>query len=154
MATVNNNNVKKFINYMATPLSLLAIDLIYTSNNIVYERADLYRDFILTLDDLIETTYLGHELTEEKERLNHFNWCWNKASEAISQKNIKFIRNNDAYVYFLDYYFDTFYSNNNVNFKIGDFWSYIFNYNIEKSRSDLDSFINLYKILEKSYKKD
>ena len=140
---------------MATPLSLLAIDLIYTSNNIVFERADLYRDFILTLDDLIETTYLGHELTEEKERLNHFIWCWNQASEFISQKNIKFMRNNDAYIYFLDYYFDTFYSNKKtVDFKISDFWKYIFNYNIEKSRSDLDSFINLYKILEKSYKKD
>jgi hypothetical protein len=154
MGDIKKNNVQKFIKYMARPLSLLAIDLIYTSNNIVYERVDLYRDFTLTLDDLIQTTYLGHELTEERERLNHFNWCWDKASELITQKNIKFVDNNHAYVYFLDYYFDTFYSNKINDFNISDFWSYIFNYNIEKSRSDLDSFINLYKILEKSYKKD
>ena len=138
---------------MSRPLSLLQIDLIYTSNNIVYERADLYYVFTLTLDDLIDSTYLGHDMMDEHERLMHFNWCWNKTCELMNTNVIIFNENNDVYVYFLDLYFETFYSEKSNSYKdVKGFWPYLFDYRIEKTRSDIDRFLNLYKQFEKSYK--
>lgn len=139
---------------MSRPLTLDNIDLIYTTNNIVFERCDLYRDFVLTLDDLINATYLGHEITKDVERLNHFKWCWIKSGKLMNQNKIIFTKNTDAYIYFLDYYLDLFYSEEIDKINMNYTWDFIFDYNIEKSRSEVDSFINLYKILEKSYKKD
>ena len=85
-----NNNVDRFLKYMSRPLSLPALDLIYTSNNIVFERVDLYRDFILTLNHMVFTTYLGDEHHNEDDKINHFNWCWNTASDKLAHGKITF----------------------------------------------------------------
>jgi len=146
------DNVNKLIKHMSRPLSLLQIELVYESNQIVYERADLYHEFILTLDDLIESTYLGHDMMDEQERLNHFKWCWNKTCDLINTNVIKFNKNDEAYIYFLDLYFDTFYNESSISYlDVKMYWDFIFNYKIEKTRSDIDRFIKLYKIFEKSY---
>ena len=76
MSQEANGNIDKFLKYMSRPLTLDELELIYTSNNIIFERVDLYRDFILTLNDLILTTYLGDDFTNDEEQINHFNWCW------------------------------------------------------------------------------
>ena len=138
---------------MTRPLSLLQVELIYTSNNIVYERADLYYDFTLTIDDLIDSTYLGHDMMDEKERLIHFNWCWDKTCVLLNTEVINFNENNDVYVYFLDLYFETFYNPMSTNYKeVKLYWNHLFNYNVKKSRPDVDRFLILYKHFEKSYK--
>lgn len=137
---------------MAKPLSLLQMELVYESNLIVYERADLYYEFALTLDDLIQSTYLGHDMMDDQQRLSHFSWCWNKTCSLINTKVIKFNSNDEAYIYFLNLYLDTLYNESYDNYlDIKVYWDFIFNYNIEKSRSDIDGFIKLYKIFEKSY---
>lgn len=143
---------------MQRPLTLSALDLIYTSNNIVFERVDLYRDFILTLNDLVFTTYLGDEHTNEEQRITHFNWCWNYVSDKLAHGNISFKKNKDAHVYFINFYFDTFYDTDKTGeiglpIKIHEVWNSIFDYNIEKPRTDLDTFITLYRVFEKTYKK-
>ena len=153
-----DKNVDKFLKYMSKPLTKKNLDLVYTSNNIVFERAELYRDFILTLNDLILTTYLGDAFTNAKERVNHFNWCWNSTAEALNHPQINFTDNVDCKKYFINFYFDVFYDmdkiaeEDNIN-KINLVWETIFNYNIEKPRTDLDTFLTLYRVFEKSYKK-
>jgi len=147
------DNVSKYIKHMSRPLSLLQIELIYTSNNIVYERSDLYSDFTLTLDDLIDSTYLGHDMMNEQERLIHFNWCWDKTCTLLNGDVIKFNENNEVYVYFLDLYFETFYTPSSTHYnEVKIYWNYLFNYNIVKTRSDIDRFVNLYKHFDKSFK--
>jgi len=147
------DNVSKYIRHMSRPLSLLQVELIYTSNNIVYERTDLYCDFTLTIDDLIDSTYLGHDMMDEKERLIHFNWCWDKTCTLMNTEAINFNENNHVYVYFLDLYFETFYNPSATNYKeVKLYWNHLFNYNIKKSRPDVDRFLILYKHFEKSYK--
>jgi hypothetical protein len=153
-----NQNVDNFFKYMSRPLRLTSIEVIYTSNNIVFERADLYRDFILTLNDIIITTYLGDELTNEDEQQNHFNWCWNRTAKLLNHHKIQFDDNKSAFDYLSNFYFETFYlinknSEGNNIIEIENIWKYIFNYNIEKPRSELDTFVSLYKVFEKSYKK-
>jgi hypothetical protein len=139
---------------MSRPLSLIQIDLIYTSHNIVFERSDLYYDFTLTLDDLVESTYLGHDMMDENERLIHFKWCWKKACDLVNTNGINFSNNSEVYIYFLDLYFETFYNEKSKHYlDVKMYWSYIFNYNIKKTRSDIDRYVNLYKIFEQSYRK-
>ena len=146
------DNVNKLMKHMSRPLSMLQIELIYDSNQISYERSDLYYDFTLTLDNLIDTTYLGHDMMDEKERLAHFTWCWNKTCELVNTNAIKFNKNDEAYVYFLDLYFETFYNENSQHYlDLKMYWDFLFNYKIEKTRSDIDRYIKLYKVFEKSY---
>jgi len=151
-------NVDKFLKYMSRPLPLPSIELVYSSNNVAFERVDVYRDFILTLTDLIITTYMGDNITDGDEQFNNFNWCWNKASDIMSLPNIKFHRNEDGHKYFSNFFFDNFYSLDKKGEEkrisnITNVWRFIFDYNVEKSRSELDNFITLYKVFEKTYKK-
>jgi hypothetical protein len=153
-----NSNVDKFLKYMSRPLSVTALNVVYVSNNITFERADIYRDFILTLNDLITSTYLGDDVTNEEDQINHFNWCWNTTCNALNFSQITFNDNLDIHVYFINFYFDTFYSADKDEEKdnIGNFtelWADIFNYNVEKPRTDLDTFLIVYRLFEKSYKK-
>ena len=153
-----NNNVDKFLRYMSKPLSNSALELVYTSNNVIFERVDLYRDFLLSLNDLILITYMGDDVTNEEEQMNHFNWCWNTTCKALNHSQIVFNKNLELHMYFLNFYFDTFYSvdkdeekTNIANFH--PLWDSIFNYNIEKPRTDLDTFLILYRLFDKSHKK-
>lgn len=154
-----NENVQKFLKYLSKPLTIEVIDGVHSHHNIIFERAELYCDFILTLNDLIITTYLGDILTNNREKINHFNWCWNKTCELLSQPKIHFGNNDGVYEYFMNFYFDTYYLIPNKEEekegidKLGEVWEFIFDYNIEKSRSELDSFITVYKLFDKSYKK-
>lgn len=154
-----SNNMDNFFKYMSKPLSPITIDLIYTSNNIVFERANLYCNFMRTLNELITSTYLGDEFTDSIEQNNHFNWCWQRSCELLNHNHINFNINKGAYSYFREFYFQTFYPLENKETKtmeidkIGKIWEYIFDCNLNKSRSDLDSFVSLYKIFEKSYEK-
>lgn len=136
---------------MAKPLTLLETELIYTSNNIVFERSELYLDFLLTLDDLIETTYLGHDMMDEENRINHYNWCWNKSCYLLNTNKIDFTYNDNGYVYLLDSYLESFYDDKKTTIHLKYFWVNLFNYSIKKSRPEIDAYIRIYKILETSF---
>jgi hypothetical protein len=146
-------NLDKLLNRMSKPLSLIETELLYDSNRIVYERSDLYIDFILTLDDLIETTYFGHDMMDEQERINHYDWCWNKTCDLVNTSVIKFNDNDSVYVYLLDTYLESFYNDKTIVIHLKNFWAHIFNYNIKKSKPEIDTYLRIYKILEESYNK-
>ena len=147
-------NLDKLLKRMSRPLSMMETELIYDSNRIVYERSDLYLDFILTLNDLVETTYFGHDMMDAEERINHYDWCWNKTCDLVNTKYIKFNRNDAAYVYLLDTYLELFYDDSrNIPLKLKNFWKHIFDYSIKKSHPEIDTYIKLYKIFEDSFNK-
>lgn len=148
------DNLDKLLKRMSRPLSLMETELMYDSNRIVYERSDLYLDFILTLDDLIETTYFGHDMMEVEERINHYNWCWNKTCDLVNTNLIKFNRNDAAYVYLLDTYLESFYDEKkSTTIHLASFWKHIFDYTVKKSRPEIDTYLKLYKIFEDSFNK-
>ena len=147
-------NIDKLLSRMSRPLSVLETELVYTSHNIIFERSDLYLDFILTLDDLIETSYLGHDMMAEEDRINHYNWCWGKSCDLINTTLIKFNDNDNAYVYLLDTYLNSFYDDEkNITIHLQKFWEHIFDYNINKSRPEIETYVTLYKVFEDSFKK-
>lgn len=149
-----NDKWEKLLNYINKPLARETIIDYYTKHNIIYERCELYCDFVLSLVDLIFDTYLGDELMNEAERRNHFKWCWNTTVNRFTKEGI-YVDNQKLYKYFLDFMTTVWYSipkkeYNKLTRNINKLWSDILNYNGNKSKSDIDTLIEVYKLFENS----
>ncbi len=149
----------EFLDYINTPLTKESIDVIYQSNNIIYEKSELYGDFISSLIDLIFISYLGDDIMTLEQRIEHYNWCWNTTVDNYKKENKDFSDNLQAYEYFLHLLLDTYYTIENKDNKpeltinIRNLWIYIFNYRSIKPRLDVDTFLELYKMLSKTLNK-
>jgi len=154
--TDNTKKSLEFLSYINTPLSKTSIDVLYSANNVNFERCQLYSDFIQSLIGLILNTYMGDEITTSKQRVEHFDWCWSKNMDNFSDEGINFNNSKKLYDYIKQDIIETFY-------KVGDkveeelnggyllkVWKYIFSYSSNKTRSDIEIFIKLYNLFEES----
>jgi hypothetical protein len=142
-----------FIEYISKPMNKEDIILMYKINSVIPERSGLYLDFTHSLFDIVTTTYLGDEIMDGKHVKEHFDWCWNKILLAFKKEKIYF-DGTDLYSYFFTLFLESFYSeidksDDNVN-KLLEFWQDIFTYSTTKTRSELEAFIDLYKLFDKS----
>jgi len=66
------------------------IDIWYRAYNISREKTELFYDFLSSLYNLIENTYLGGDvLNLEDDQRNHFTWCWDKTIDNFNrEKNL------------------------------------------------------------------
>jgi hypothetical protein len=151
------NSMDNFFNYISKPISKDDIDTWFKINNILPEKLELYYDFSFSLYNLIKGTFLGENenfetninMTEE-DVINHFKWCWNKTIENFKKESIIFTNDGDHYKYFLSFFTDIFYNQNDKKIKdsIGDFFDDIFNIEKTFTQSDLDIMLNIYKSLD------
>lgn len=142
-----------FIEYISRPMEKDDILLMYRINNIIPERSNLYLDFTHSLFDLVTTTYLGDEIMSDSSIKEHFEWCWKKTVDSFKKEKIT-INSDSLHSYFSILFLESFYneidkSEKNVN-KLLEFWKDIFTYSTTKTRSELEAFIDLYKIFDKS----
>lgn len=133
-------------------MSKESILVLYAAHNIKYEKCELYSDFVQSLINLIFTTYLGDEITTQVEQKNHFKWCWNKNVENFKLEGIN-VDSQKLYKYFSDFMFQVFYTvpkteTEKANENILKLWKYILDYNNNKSKSDVDTLIEVYKLFE------
>jgi hypothetical protein len=155
---IDKNKTLKFLDYINKPMSRESIIVLYSANNIKYEKCELYCDFIQSLIFLIYDTYLGDDITNENEQRNHFNWCWDKNIKNFKKENIEFnptkLKN-----YFLEFMLEVYYpitkkeENQIALDNIIKLWSYIFDFNNNKSKADIDTLIEVYNMFENSLKK-
>lgn len=147
-----SNKYLKFLNYLNTPLSNESVVIVYDANNVKFEKCELYGDFVLSLLALVFNTYMGDDLMGDEDRVNHFKWCWDKNVENFNLEGIN-IESDRLYDYFLEYMLEVFYlsdkTNQNDNFKL---WTDLFDYSKSRTQSDMDTFIEVYKLFEKSLK--
>ena len=108
----------EFLNYINKPLDKENLSNLYSDNNIIYERSLIYQDFILSLIDLICETYMGYEITNEENKIKHFDCCWDKTIKNFNEENIHFTEKNGIYDYFFNFMFETFYLSKNKNDKL------------------------------------
>jgi hypothetical protein len=154
---MSKNKSLDLINYINTPMSKESIAILYLSNDIKYEKCELFRDFVLSLINLVFDTYMGDDITNSIEQINHFKWCWNKNIENFKKEGIV-IGDKKSYNYFLEFMTEVYYpnkqkeENSNIRFNINKLWSFIFDYNNIKSRSDVDTLVEVYKMFENSIK--
>ena len=155
---MNNKNKLQFMSYITTPLSDDSIAILYSTNNVKFDRANLYLDFILSLLHIVFDTYMGDDITKQDDQLKHFEWCWDKNISNFEKESIIFENYSELKSYFREFMLEIFYSldgkdnNPHVHTNIINLWAHIFNYKGVKSRADVDSFIEIYNIFDKSLK--
>lgn len=152
------NNKLFFLNYDGKFMSKESMAIIYGSNNIRYEKCELYSDFVQSLLHIIFDTYLGDDVMNPESQIKHFKWCWDKNIDNFKNEGIIF-RNDKIYTYFFEFVLDSFYFNNEkekFNFtdnSLLDLWSDLLNYNKLKTKSEIDAFIEIYTLMDISLKK-
>lgn len=151
------NKPSEFLNYLSKPLAKGNINSLYTNNNIIFERVQIYQDFTLSLIDLICQTYMGDDITDNTQKIKHFNWCWNQTIKSFKEENIDFSRNQELYEYFFNFIIETFYlaerKSDKLHLNLLKLWSHIFGFTQSKTHSDIDSLIEVYQLFDKSIKK-
>jgi hypothetical protein len=148
----------EFLSYIKTPLSDDSIAVLYSANNIRYEKCLLFSDYVQSLLTLIFDTYLGDDFTSDEEKINHFKWCWDKNIKNFIEEDIWFYSSRESFDYFSEFMREVFYElpdkegKKNPQVTIRSLWVSVFSYNNSKSRSDMDNFVEIYNILDKSLK--
>ena len=145
----------ELLSYITTPMSSESIKVLYMAHNIRYEKCQLYNDFIHSLIILIFDTYLGDDIMSEDDQRNHFKWCWNKNVENFKKEGI-YLESFKLSRYFLDFMLEVYYpvknksENKFIHSNILNLWTYIFDYTSKKTKSDMDTLIEVYKLFNQA----
>lgn len=154
----NFNKILKtidFIEYISKPMDKKDIQLIFKINQITEERSELLLDFVESLFSKITSTYMGDDLMGELDQKNHFSWCWDSVVSDFKKEFIYFDKKSMLRDYFSYFVLESFYKEPNKNEKNIEKTLYFiinsFNYKKIKTKSELDNFLDLYKIFNKSF---
>ncbi len=128
--------------------------ILYRVNNVIPEKMELYLDFIQSLYDIVTTTYLGDDVMSVRDTKKHFGWCWNQVVTSFRKEHIYFEDNIEIYSYFSTLFKESFYEEDDKSEKnvgqLMEFWSSTFKYEPIKTRSELETLFDLYKLFDKS----
>jgi hypothetical protein len=160
---MENNSMGRFFDWLAKPMDREDITAWYLANNITPELTELFRDFCISFLHLLDDTYLGGDDTEINEtkvgmsteqKKEHFKWCWDKTIQNFQKEDISFTFNTEDSSFFEAFFFDVFYSQSLSGYKttINTFFTQIFDYKYQKTKSDIEIFTDIYKLLERSLK--
>lgn len=154
----NFNKILKtidFIEYISKPMDKKDIQLIFKINQITEERSELLLDFVESLFSKITSTYMGDDLMTELDKKNHFTWCWGSVVSDFKKEFIYFDKKGMLHDYFFYFVLESFYKEHDKSEKNIEKTLYFiinsFNYKKIKTKSELDNFLDLYKIFNKSF---
>ena len=153
----------RFFDWLAKPMDKEDINAWYLANNITPELTELFRDFCFSFLNLLKDTYLGDDFNDNKEtkvgmttnqKKEHFKWCWDKTIKNFNKESIDFKFNNDDSEFFESFFFEVFYNqpDQKVKEQINNFFKQIFDRGVNKTKSDIEMFTDIYKVLERSLK--
>ena len=155
--------MENFFNWISKPMESEDVEVWFNMNNMIPEKGELFFDFCLSLLLLVKDTYLGDEslnnetkvTLSDDDKIKHFEWCWNKTIDNFKKENIRFNIKGEHYDYFSSFFMEVFYNqkNNKVRESIDSFLGDLFNRNIPFTKSDLDLYTELYKLLDKNISK-
>ena len=145
---------ENYLEFVASENFKNQIEVWYKAYNITREKTELFYDFIVSLYEIIEETYLGLEVTETQiDQKNHFNWCWNKVILDFDKESIQFKDTGNHHDYFWLFFEEAFYLNGDNPVRIKEYFHKLFKFNFKKTRSELDMLTEMYKLLESNLKK-
>jgi len=149
-----------FFNYISKQLKQEDIEVWFNINNIIPEKMELYYDFSVSIHKLILETYLGDDdgfnetkvLMSEEDKVNHFDWCWDKTIDSFNLENIVFNKRGEHYEYFQSFFSEIYYnqSDNKIKNSISVFFRDVFDLDKPFTQSDLDMILNIYRSLDKN----
>lgn len=151
--------MENFFQFITKPISKEEVDIWFNINNMIPEKGELFFDFCYSLYTLMQETYLGDEdgLTETKiqmgddDKKKHFLWCWNKTIDNFKKENLFFQESGDHFDYFETFFLEVFYhqKSDDVKNSIKKFIIELFDKDKTFTRSDLDLYTEIYKLLDK-----
>lgn len=155
MENRENFIVTEFYEYLTQEMNENQIEVWLKANNIIPEYSELFYDFVMSLYMLVEITYLGDDVVSTiDDKQGHFNWCFNKVIDDFEKENIIFSSKGQHYDYFWTFFEDAFYyeETRETVQNIEVFFKNLFNLKGKKTKSELDMYTDLYKILENALK--
>lgn len=132
------------------------LDFWFRYNNVSREKINLFYDFIISLDELIESTYLGADvLSDETSYKGHFDWCWKRTIESFAKERIFFKEIGNHYDYLWNFYKEAYYLQKieDKEILIHEYYYKIFDLNHVKDEFELEILLTIYKIFEQNLKK-
>lgn len=149
-------NREGYLEFISSESYKHQLDIWYRAYNISREKTELFRDFIISLHNIVDETFLGEDVIFLKEdQKNHFTWCWNKVVNNFTKEKIFFKENGDHFEYFWNFFLEAYYYNKiekNI-IKIFEYFDTLFDFKHRKSRSELDMLTEIYKLLDQNLKK-
>lgn len=149
-------NREGYLQFISSESYKHQIDIWHKAYNITREKTELFYDFIISLNNLIEETYLGSDvmISDESQR-GHFNWCWNKTIESFNKEKIFFKERGGHYEYLWNFFYEAYYLTklNNGIIRINEYFYKLFDFKHKKTRSELDMVTEVYKIMDVNLKK-
>jgi hypothetical protein len=150
--------MENFFNYITSPLDINDVDIWFKTNNIIFEKMDLFYDFTFSLTTIVYDTYLGGisddneskiEMSDE-DNINHFNWCWKENIKMFEKENILINDRGEHYDYFKDFFIELFYNHSEDKIKksLSDFFTEMFDRKKPFTKSDLDVIYTIYKSID------
>jgi hypothetical protein len=147
-------NKKSYLEFISSEDFKNQAEVWYKAYNITRERTELFYDFVLSLYELVESTYMGPELLlTQVDQKNHFNWCWDKLISDLEKESILLRERGEHHDYFWLFFQEAFYINDVNSFRIKDYFHKLFTFDYKKTRSELDILTEMYKLLEFNLKK-
>ena len=151
--------MENFFSYISKPVDKEDVKIWIESNDICYQKFELYHDFVSSLINLIYDTYLGDDGTQNskihldsEDNKKHFQWCWNKIIENFKKEEINFKIDGEHRDFFENFIEETFYNQEipEVRFSLSKFFNEIFNLDTMFTLSDLDLLSTIYKSMDKN----
>lgn len=133
-------------------------DILYQLNNIKRDRCELYSDYVQSLYHLIFDTYLGDDMMNYTQQINHFKWCWNKNRDNFATEGIKFKDSEELYNYFMVLTLELYYpmpfkeESDDPDNKLLSLWRHLLDYSTPKSDATVASFIKVYNLFNNALK--
>jgi hypothetical protein len=126
---------------------------IYKKKGVHNELVEDYSTFLRKLINTVYDTFLGNDIIyQERDIIAHFGWCFNTAAEETNLGKYKYTENKELYDYFLEYFTLNLYlceESREVDFQ---YFSFFLNYLENKQKVDVDGFVDLYDIFERTPK--
>lgn len=149
-------NTENYLRFISSESYKQQVDIWYRAYNISFEKTELFRDFLISLYELMESTYLGADVLQNQEdQSNHFTWCWVKTIDSFNKEKIFFKEKGNLYNYFWNFFMEAYYfmklEDNQIVIK--EYIKKLFDFSVEKSRSELDMLAEIYKMFDKNLKK-
>jgi hypothetical protein len=153
--------MENFFAYLRQPISDEEVEIWFNARNMTIEKRSLYGEFVVSLFKIISETYLGDDFDStvnklyltQKQKEDHFDWCWRKTIDNYSKENIKFKLNGEHKEYLKLFFEEVFYEQNNQEIvkNLPKFLDHLFDETTPFSESDLDMITDIYMVFEKSY---
>ena len=99
---------------------------------------------------------MGDKFTKPEQRPQHFKWCWDSTVKDFLDEGIEFRESTELYQYFQQHMLDTYYMSSDkldtetTKKKLINLWKYILSNTTNKTRSDVDTFLDVYRLFEKT----